>query len=228
MSQSPVLLRPTRRQFMQGVGVASAGLLAGCGRLSWQAQPPAKVYRVGYLSPQSLTVTRPRFEAFQQGLRELGWIEGQHFTIELRVAEGQAERIPDLAAELIGLQPDVLVVNGELPARAMRTATTTLPIVFASHTDPVGTKLVESFAHPGGNVTGVSEMAPELAGKRLELLKETVPAVTRVGAIFNEGDQAMAREYGETLVGAEVKGVEVVTMGVRTPGDIDQAYQTAV
>src|SRR5215211_8091063 len=123
------LLRPTRRQFVQSVGVAGLGLLTGCGRLPGQAQQPAKVYRIGYLSPQSLAVTRPRFEAFQQGLRELGWIEGQHFTIELRVAEGQAERIPDLAAELVGLQPDVLVVNGELPARAMKNATNTLPIV---------------------------------------------------------------------------------------------------
>jgi putative ABC transport system substrate-binding protein len=110
----------------------------------------------------------------------------------------------------------------------MRNATTTIPIVFASHTDPVGTKLVDSFAHPGGNVTGVSEMAPQLAGKRLELLKEAVPTVMRVGAIFNVDDQAMAREYGETVVGAEVKGIELVNLGVRTPGELDQVYQTAV
>src|SRR5215218_2494783 len=95
------LLRPTRRQFVQSVGVAGLGLVAGCGRLPGQAQAPAKVYRVGYLSPQSLAVTRPRFEAWQQGMQELGWIEGQNFTIEFRVAEGQAERIPDLAAELV-------------------------------------------------------------------------------------------------------------------------------
>jgi putative tryptophan/tyrosine transport system substrate-binding protein len=218
----------SRRQVLQGAGAVGLGLLAGCGRLPWQAQQPAKVYRVGYLSPQSLAVTRPRFEAWQQGMRELGWIEGQNFTVELRVAEGQAERLPDLAAELVRLQPDVVVLNGELPARAMRNATNTIPIVFASHADPVGTKLVDSFAHPGGNVTGVSEMAPELAGKRLELLKEAVPAVMRVGAIFNVGDQTMAREYGETLVGAEVKGIELVNLGVRTPGDLDQVYQTAV
>jgi putative ABC transport system substrate-binding protein len=218
----------SRRRFVQGVGVAGLALVAGCGRLPWQAQPPPKVYRIGYLSPQSLAVTRPRFEAFRQGLQELGWIEGQNFTIELRVAEGQAERIPDLAAELVRLQPDVVVVNGERPAREMRSATNTIPIVFASHADPVGTKLVDSFAHPGGNVTGVSEMAPELAGKRLELLKEAVPAVARVGAIFNVGDQAMAREYGETVVGAEVARIELVNLGVRTPGDLDQVYQTAV
>jgi putative tryptophan/tyrosine transport system substrate-binding protein len=213
---------------MRGAGAAGLGLLTGCGRLPGQAQQPAKVYRVGYLSPQSLAVTRPRFEALQQGLRELGWIEGQNLTIELRVAEGQAERLPELAAELVRLQPDVVVVNGERPARAMRTATNTLPIVFAAHTDPVGTKLVDSFAHPGGNVTGVSEMAPELAGKRLELLKAAVPAVARVGAIFNVDDQAMAREYGQTVVGAEVEGIELVNLGVRTPEDLDKVYQTAV
>jgi putative tryptophan/tyrosine transport system substrate-binding protein len=219
--------RWSRRQFV--VGTAGLGLVAGCGRLPWQAAaPPAKVYRIGYLSPQSRAVTGPRFEAFRQGLQELGWIEGQNLSFEQRVADGQAERIPELAAELVRLQPDVLVANGELPTRALSNATQTIPIVFSSHADPVGMKLVASFAHPGGNVTGVSEMAPELAGKRLELLKEAVPTVARVGAIFNVGDQAMVREYGETLVGAERGGVEAVSLGVRTPEDLDRAYQTAV
>jgi putative tryptophan/tyrosine transport system substrate-binding protein len=220
--------RLSRRQFVLGASAAGLGLVAGCGRLPWQEPPPAKVYRIGYLSPRSRAVTAPRFDAFRQGLQELGWIEGQNFIFEQRLAEGQAERLPDLAAELVRLQPDVLVTFGEPASRALRTATQTIPIVFSSHADPVGMKLVESFAHPGGNVTGVSEMAPELAGKRLELLKAAVPTVARVGVIFNVGDQAMVREYGETLVGAERDGVEVVTMGVRTPGEIDQAYQTAV
>src|SRR4051812_8143753 len=104
----------SRRQFMVGAGAVGAGLVAGCGRLPWQAEAPAKVYRIGYLSPQSLAVTAPRFEAFRHGLQELGWIEGQNFTFEQRVADGQAERIPDLAAELVRLQPDVLVANGKL------------------------------------------------------------------------------------------------------------------
>src|SRR5438045_4289634 len=108
--------RWSRRQLVQGAGVAGLALLAGCGRLPGQA-PPAKVHRIGYLSPQSLAVTGPRIEAFQQGLRELGWIEGQNFTLERRLADGEAERLPDLAAELVRLQPDVLVTNGELAAR---------------------------------------------------------------------------------------------------------------
>jgi putative ABC transport system substrate-binding protein len=228
MSQARLRRDVSRRRFLHGAGLAGLALLAGCGRLPGQAQPPAKVYRIGYLGPLSLAVTEPRIEAFQQGLRELGWIEGQNYLLERRLADGQAERLPDLAAELVRLQPDVVVTNGELPIRAMTKVTSTIPIVFASHADPVGMQLVASFAHPGGNVTGVSEMAPELAGKRLELLKQAVPALAKVGAIWNAGDQAMAREYGETLVGAEADGVELQNLSVRTPEDLERAYQTAV
>jgi putative ABC transport system substrate-binding protein len=220
--------RPSRRGFVQGVGVMGLGLVAGCGRLPWQAQPAAKVYRLGYLTPANATVDAPRFEGLQRGLRELGWIEGHNLTIERRLAEGQMERLADLAAELTQLQPEVIVTFGEPGARAMKNATSTIPIIFAAHGDPVGSRLVASFAHPGGNITGVSEMAPELAGKRLELLKQAVPTAARVGAIWNAGDQAMAREYGETLVGAEALGIEMHNLSVRTPADLDRAYRTAV
>ena len=218
----------SRRHFVQGVGAAGLGLLAGCGRLPWQTQPAPKVYRLGYLSPQGAALTAPRFEALQRGLRDLGWIEGQNLTIERRLADGQLERLPDLAAELVQLQPDVIVTSGEPGTRAMKNATTTIPIDFSAHGDPVGTKVVDSFAHPGGNVTGVSEMAPELAGKRVELLKQAVPTVARVGAIWNAGDQAMAREYGESLVAAEAIGVELHNLSVRTADDLERAYQAAV
>ncbi len=221
-------MRVSRRRFVWGAGAAGLGLLAGCGRLPGQAPPAAMVYQIGYLSPQSLTLVGPRLEALQHALQERGWIEGQNLTIERRLGDGQVERLPDLAAELVGLRPAVIVTSGEPAARAMTEATQTIPIVFASHADPVGTRLVESFAHPGGNITGVSEMAPELAGKRLQLLKEAVPGAERVGAIFNRGDPAMAREYGETLIGAETGGIELLSLGVRTPGDLDRAYQKAV
>jgi putative tryptophan/tyrosine transport system substrate-binding protein len=217
-----------RRRFMQGVGMAGLALLAGCGRLPWQAQPAPKVYRVGYLSAQGLAIDAPRLEALQRGLRELGSIEGQNLTIERRLAEGQLERLPALAAELAQLQLDVIVTFGEPAVKAMQNATSTIPIVFAAHGDPIGTGLAVSFAHPGGNITGVSEMAPELAGKRLELLKQAVPTVMRVGAIYNAGEQAMAREYGEALVGAETVGIELQNLSVRTPDDLEQAYQAAV
>jgi putative ABC transport system substrate-binding protein len=218
--------RLSRRQFV--VGAAGLGLLTGCGRLPWQARPTAKVYRLGYLIAQGPAVAVPRFEALQRGLQDRGWIEGQNLTIERRLAEGQLERLPDLAVELTQLQPDVIVTSGEPATRAMANATSTIPIVFAAHGDPVGTKLVASFAHPGGNITGVSEIAPELAGKRLELLQQAVPAAERVGAIFNAGDQAMAREYGETLVAAQALGIELQNLGVRTPDDLERAYQAAV
>jgi putative tryptophan/tyrosine transport system substrate-binding protein len=217
--------RWSRRAFV--VGAAGLGLVAGCGRLPWQAQPP-KVYRMGYLAPVNETVDAPRFDALRGGLRDLGWIEGQNLIIERRLAEGQAERLPALAAELAQLQPDVVLTLGEPGARAMKQATNTIPIVFAAHGDPVGTRLVASFAHPGGNVTGVSEMAPELAGKRVELLKLAIPTAARIGAIWNAGDQAMAREYGEALVGAEALGIELQNLGIRAPEDVDGAYQAAL
>jgi putative tryptophan/tyrosine transport system substrate-binding protein len=220
--------RLSRRQVV--LSAAGLGLLAGCGRLPWQAppQPSLRIYRLGYLSPQGAAVDAPRFEAFQRGLREFGWDAGQNLTIERRLAEGQLDRLPALAAELAELQPEVIVTSGEPASRAVTNATSTIPIVFAAHGDPVGTKLVASFARPGGNVTGVSEIAPELAGKRLELLKQAVPTAARVGAIFNAADQAMAREYGETLVGAEALGIELQSLGIRTPDDLDRAYQAAL
>src|SRR5262249_27226471 len=160
--------RWSRRQFVQGAGMAGLGLLAGCGRLPWQAQQPPKVYRLGYLTPTTTAIDAPRFASLERGVRDLGWIAGQNLTVERRLAEGQLEQLPDLAAELVRLQPDVVVTFSEVASRAMKNITSTLPIVFAAHADPVGTQTVASLAHPGGNITGVSSMAPELAGKRLE------------------------------------------------------------
>src|SRR4030095_2709493 len=154
----------------------------------------AKVYRLGYLTPTTTAVDAPRFVRLEQGLRDLGWITGQNLPVESRWAEGQLERLPTLAAELVQLQPDVLVTSSELASRAMTNVTSTLPIVFASHGDPVGSPNLGRLAHPGGNITGVSQMAPELAGKRLELLKQAVPTAARVGAIWNTSVPAMARE----------------------------------
>ncbi len=220
--------RLSRRRLVLGAGLAGLGLLAGCARLPFQAGPAPKVYRIGYLTAATSALDAPRFESLRRGLRNLGWVEGQNVTFERRVAEAQGDQLLALAAELVQLQPDVVVTYAEPPSRAMADATSTIPIVFATHADPVGTRLVASFAHPGGNVTGVSQMAPELAGKRLELLKQTVPAAARVGAIWNPGVSAMAREYGETLVAAQALGIELQNLSVRTPADLDGAYQTAV
>ena len=218
--------RWSRRQVVQGAGAVGLGLLAGCGRLPWQAQPPAKVYRIGYLDQTSAVAGASRLESLRRGLSDLGWIEGQNITIESRWADGQPERLPALATELVQLPPDVIVTAAHPVTVAVKGATSTIPIIFALEGDPVGTRVVASLSRPGGNITGVSHMAPQLAGKRLELLKEAVPTVARVGAIFNVGDQAMASEYGETLAGAEALGIELQSMGVRTPDDLEGAYQT--
>jgi putative ABC transport system substrate-binding protein len=215
----------TRRQFV--VSTAGLALAAGCGRLGGPATPRATVARIGYLAAGTAAVDAPLFARLEQSLQELGWIAGQNLTIERRLAEGQLERLPNLAAELVQLQPDVLVATGELATRAATNATQTIPIVMAGHPDPVGMGVVASFAHPGGNITGVSQMAPELAGKRLELLKAAVPRAARVGTIFNAAQPAMARENGETQVAAQALGVELRSLGIRAPEDLDGAYQAA-
>src|SRR5262249_28783692 len=165
-----------------------AMLFALC--FSAQAQQPKKIARIGILSPFSASDTVPWHRAFQQGLRERGWIEGQNIVIEYRYAEGKNNRLPDLAAELVHLEVDIIVTSGAtetLPAKKVTTAT---PIVMAAAGDPVGTGLVDSLARPGGNVTGLTNNSPDLAGKRLELLKEVVPKLTRVALLWDpEGSQ---------------------------------------
>ena len=178
-----------RRRFLAGLGAAGLGLLAGCGRLPWQAQL-AKMPRLGYLTelldPHDLN---PNRTAFLQGLRDLGYVEGETIAIEWRSAEGQLERLPALAAELAGLPVDIIVASGPASIRAAKNATSTIPIVMLGSADPVGTGLVASYARPGGNITGPSMRAPAVSGKRLELLKEVVPGLSRVAALQYGGRQ---------------------------------------
>jgi ABC-type uncharacterized transport system substrate-binding protein len=144
-----------------------------------EAQQPKKVPRIGFLIAPSRSFFAARMEGFQQGLRNLGYIEGKNIMIEYRYAEGKLDRLPELAAELVSLKLDLIVTSGPA-SRAAKNATKTIPIVFAGVQDPVANGLVDSLAKPGGNVTGLSILAPELGGKRLELLKEVVPKMTRV------------------------------------------------
>ncbi len=153
-----------------------------------EAQPPGKVYRIGFLSTVSSSAAVPRVEAFRLGLRELGYVEGQNITIEYRWAEGRDERLPGLAAELVRLKVDVIVTQGTVPTLAARQASTTIPIVIAVAGDPVAMGLVASLARPGGNITGLSQMNPEVSGKRLELLSEIIPGLTRVAVLWNTGN----------------------------------------
>jgi putative tryptophan/tyrosine transport system substrate-binding protein len=153
-----------------------------------QAQQPARIPRIGILiTGGSLSFNSARVEAFRQRLREHGYVEGKNIVIEYRYAEGKRERLPDLAAELVRLKVDVIVTTGAVPVLAAKKASPTIPIVFASSSDPVGSGLVSSLAQPGGTITGLSQMAPDLDGKRLELLKEAFPKIVRVAFLWQAG-----------------------------------------
>ena len=167
--------------------ILASGLLAA--PLPAAAQQPAKVARMGFLGIVPPSATPHLVEAFRRGLRDLCYVEGQNVVIELRWAEGRLERLSDLAAELVRLKVDVIQTHATPGALAAKQATTTIPIVMAVAADPVGSGLVASLARPGGNITGLSLLAPELAGKRLQLLKEVVPRVSRVAVLWNAAIQ---------------------------------------
>jgi len=212
-----------RRTFLCGLtlGTLSAPLAA-------KAQQPGKVARIGVLSFGSATPGSHIDEAFRQQLRELGYVEGQNIVIEYRWAEGRAERLPDLAAELVRLKVDVIVAGGTPPPLAAKHATRTIPIVMAAAGDPVGSGLVASLARPGGNVTGLSTFTPELAGKRLQLLKEVVPGVSRVAVLWNAANPYAVLNMRETEAAAQTLGVQVQSLEVRGPDDFENALPAAI
>jgi ABC-type uncharacterized transport system substrate-binding protein len=148
-----------------------------------QAQQPTKIPRIGYLNAASLSALAARVEAFRQGLRELGYVEGKNIIIKWRHAEGKLDRLPALAAELVLLKVEVIVTTGPTATRPAKDATRTIPIVMTNDGDPVGNGFIASLARPGGNITGLSTLAPEISGKRLELLKETIPRLSRVSRL---------------------------------------------
>jgi putative ABC transport system substrate-binding protein len=165
--------------------IATLALLILMAPLATAAQQATTVYRIGRLSPGSPRLVAHLWEVFRQGLRELGYVEGQNLVMEDRYAEGGEERLRDLAAELVQLKVDVIVAEGGAAVRAAQHATPTIPIVMATTADPVGQGFIASLAHPGGNITGLSFLEAELPGKRLELLKETVPQSTRIAVLAN-------------------------------------------
>jgi putative ABC transport system substrate-binding protein len=190
--------------------------------LATEAQPAGKVYRIGLLT----TYYRPDDigpVAFRQELRRLGWIEGENIVIEVRSAEGKAERLSELAADLVRLKVDVITAMGDLAAVPASQATRTIPIV-AGSADPVGIGLVTNLARPEGNVTGLHIQAAETAGKRLQLLKEVVPTVSRVAVLWNATHRGKQVEFGETQVAAQALGVELQSVEVRTADDFDRAF----
>ena len=190
--------------------------------LAADAQPSAKVTRIGYLS---LVKAVPLEEAFRQGLQDLGYVEGKTIAIASRSAEGKPERLPALAAELVKLPVGVIVAQGQA-AQAAKDTTTTIPIVMVTGGDPVAIGLVASLARPGGNITGLTLMSAELAGKRLELLKETIGSLGRVAVLWNARDAFMTNIFSEIQTAAPVLGVTVQPLGVQEAKDIDTAIAT--
>jgi putative ABC transport system substrate-binding protein len=191
------------------------------------AQQPKKVPRIGYLSPLEPARESTRSEAFQLALRDLGYIEGQNITIEYRYAAGKRDRLPELAAELVRFKVDIIVVGGgELPIRAAKTATKTVPIVMMGPPfDPVEAGLVESLARPGGNVTGLTTVAGELGGKRLELLKEAVPKLTRVAVLHDPAVRSNVIAQKEDLPGAaRALGLTIRSWEVRAADDFEKVF----
>ena len=190
------------------------------------AQQPLKIARIGYLA-SSLAGGPHLPEAFRQALRDLGYVEGHNVVIEYRDAEGKLERLPTLAAELVALKVDVIVAASILPALAAKQATRTLPIVFATAGDPVTTGLVTSLARPGGNVTGLSQLAPELVGKCLEQLTQAVPGVSRVAVLWQPdafGERTEKDMLKRAEVAARALGVRVQFVEARGPTDFDRAF----
>src|SRR5712692_863842 len=188
------------------------------------AQQAQKIPKVGFLSGGS--PGSPNIEAFEAGLRDLGWVKGQNVALEYRYAEGKAERYPDLAAELVRMPVDLIVAPGP-PARAVRDATSTIPVVFLLGADPVAFGLVDSFERPGRNLTGTMESNPELTAVRLQLLKEAVPSVTRVG-ILSQPETLTENRFRDVLKNAEAAaralGVHLQTLEARDPGQFEKAF----
>jgi putative tryptophan/tyrosine transport system substrate-binding protein len=204
--------------------VAVLALATLAGSLTAGAQPTAKVSRIGVLSPGAPSTSSQLDAAFTQGLREQGYVEGQNAVVERRFAEGRAERISEIATELVRLKLDVIVTSTDVAIAAVKRQTQTIPIVMANSTDPVGTGFVANLARPGGNVTGLTGISPELSAKRLELLKEVVPGLSRVAIMWNPDDRGAVLDYKEAENAARSLGLQLQSVEVSRADDFDRAF----
>jgi putative ABC transport system substrate-binding protein len=195
--------------------VAANGIIA-------EAQQPKKIPRIGYLTGVGSAPNK----GFLQGLRDLGYVEGKNILIEFRTTEGKSERSPELAAELVRLKVDVIVADTAGEVTAAKNATVTIPIVMRGVADPIALGLVASLAHPGGNITGIATLAPELSGKRLELLKEVIPKVSRV-AFLTPQVKAFRTSIKETEVAAQALGLQLQVLQIRGPDELEGAFEAA-
>ena len=211
-----------RRGFMAGMAASLATPFAV------EAQQAVKVWRIGFLGSGSASAGGNRVEALRLGLRELGYVEGRNLVIELRWSEGNNDRLPALAAELVQSRVDVIVTQGTPATLAARRATTTIPIVFAVAADPVGTGIVASLSRPGGNVTGLTDVAPDLIGKRLALLREAVPGATRIAVLWNSSNTASGPQLKEAEAAAQTLGLALRSVEVQDVARLGSAFSTIV
>jgi putative tryptophan/tyrosine transport system substrate-binding protein len=203
----------------------SALVFAFC--LPTAAQQPTKIARIGYLSSTSSSAGSARIEAFRQGLRELGYVEGKNILIEWRYAEGKLDRLPALAAELVHLKVDIIVSASPPVTGAVKDATITIPIVMAHDPDPVGSGFVASLSRPGGNITGLASLTPELSGKRLELLKEISPKLIRLAVLGYSTEPGYAQVLKEIELAAGAFKVQLQYLDVLTAGEIETSFRAA-
>ena len=209
-----------RREFITLIGGTAA---------AWPLAARAQsAYRIGVLETTSAALNAANFDALRQGLRQHGYIEGQNLVIEYRSADGRAERFPDLAAELVRLNVDLIVTRGTPAIFAAKNATKTIPVVMAASGDPLGAGVVAGLARPGGNVTGLSAFVTELQAKRLELLREMVPRINRIAALLNMSSPAEPPQWEKTKVAARTLGIEPQLLDVRKPEDLGRAFETAI
>jgi putative ABC transport system substrate-binding protein len=209
-----------RRTF---IGMLACELLAVTGEIG--AQSTSKLYRIGYLTAGAPPA--PTLASFSNALRELGWIEGKTFVLETRYADNHLDRLPGLAAELVQLDVDVIVAIGTLAPLAAKRATSTIPIVMLAG-DPVGSGIVSNLARPGGNITGTSLNSPELAGKRLQLLKEMLPRIATVAVLWNEANPYPALVFAQTEAAGRTLGIRILSMPVHNSSDVPKALGAAL
>ena len=198
------------------------------GALTVQAQQVPKVHRIGLLEPTSAATNAANLNAFRQGLRELGYVEGRDFVIEYRSSDGHGERYPQLAGELVRLKVDLILTRGTPAALAAKNATGSIPVVMTSIGDPVGSGIVASLARPGGNITGLTSIATALYSKRVELLKELVPKAGRIAALFNMGNPAVPPQWKEVETAAQSLGLQAQLLDVRRREDLEAAFESAI
>jgi putative ABC transport system substrate-binding protein len=211
-----------RREFVTILGGAASWPLVG------RAQQAGKIWRIGMLDTASAELNTVNVAAFHRGMRELGYVEGQNLKVEYRSANGRNERLPKLVSELLRLGPDVIVLRGTPEAVAVKNATTIIPVVMSAVGDPLGSGVIASLAHPGGNFTGLSSFGTELAAKRVEMVKDMVPGLKRVAYVGDYSNPTNTDQWEEVQRAARTLAIDALTLDVRSAADLDRAFETAV